>query len=180
MQKRRSRGVTLVEVMNFATLACILGGVSVVGMARYVRHAKTAEAVNSVTAIATGAARAFDASDASEPSTSNPHASRRFPRASKQSVPADRSDVSGSLYRSAAYEWEALPWRDLGFRLTQPQAYAYAFESVGVGTEAKATAIAEGDLDGDADFSQFRLAIGVDESRNAKVATTLEIEASDE
>lgn len=173
------RGVGLIEAMNFATLALVIGAVAVAGVARYMRHARAAEAIGSVTAMGTGCVAAYDRSDANEPTSGN-HASRRFPSSATATVPADRTTVSGRRYQSASYEWDVVPWRDLKFSMSQVQSYAYDFQSEGIGAEAHARAIAEGDLDGDKEFSKYTLRISPDTSLSARVAGQIDIENGDE
>jgi len=178
-RRARERGFGLIEAMNFATLALVIGAIAVAGVARYMRHARAAEAAASVTAIGTGCVAAFDRSDANEPSSGG-HASRRFPTSASQTVPSDRTTVSGRRYQSASYEWDTVPWRELKFSMNQPQAYAYGFTSEGVGAEASAKATAEGDLDGDKEFSRYVLRVLPDASLSARVAGQIDIENGDE
>lgn len=165
--------------MNFATLALVIGAIAVAGVARYMRHARAAEAIGSVTAMGTGCVAAFDRSDANDPSSGG-HASRRFPSSARETIPKDRTTISGRRYQSASYEWEAVPWRDLKFSMSQAQSYAYDFKSEGIGAAASANAIAEGDLDGDKDFSRYTLRIVPDTSLSARVASQIDIENGDE
>lgn len=169
----------MVESMNFATLALVIAAIAVAGVARYMRHARTAEAMGSLTAMGTGCVAAFDRSDANDPSSGG-HASRRFPTSARQSIPQDRTTISGRRYQSATYEWDVLPWTDLRFSMTQVQSYAYNFTSEGVGASASARATAEGDLDGDKKFSSYALQIVPDTSLSARVAAQIDIENGDE
>lgn len=169
----------VVEAMNFATLALVIGAIAVAGVARYMQHARTAEAMGSLTAMGTGAVAAYDRSDANDPSSGG-HASRRFPTSARESIPKDKTTVSGRRYQSATYEWDTLPWTDLKFSMTQVQSYAYNFTSEGVGANAAARAVAEGDLDGDKDFSTYTLRIVPDTSLSARVAAQIDVENGDE
>lgn len=177
--RTRARGVAVIEVLNFATLALVIGAVAVAVVARYMRHARTAEATGALTAIGSGAVAAFDGSDANEPQSSG-HASRRFPTSARESVPSDPTTLSGRKYQSARYEWDTVPWRELQFSMTQAQSYAYNFTSTGVGASASATAEAKGDLDGDRTFSSYKLQILPDPSLNAHAAALIDIDDGDE
>lgn len=169
----------MVEAMNFATLALVIAAVAVAGVARYMQHARTAEAMGSLTAMGSGCVAAFDRSDANDPSSGG-HASRRFPTSARESVPKDRTTISGRRYQSATYEWDMIPWTELKFSMTQVQSYAYGFASEGVGANASARAIAAGDLDGDKVFSSYVLRIVPDTSLSARVAAQIDIENGDE
>lgn len=144
--------------MTIAAIACLLTAVAMAGGARFIRHSKAAEATDSVRAIGMGAARYFNESDAREPTVTEParqKAMRHFPTSSKESVPSDPIDVRGSRYQSNDADWAVTPWRELRFKLVQPQSYLYSFQAEGTGAEARATAIAEGDLNGDGRRSRF-------------------------
>lgn len=178
-RSRATRGLGLVEAMNFATLALVIAAIAVAGVARYMRHARAAEAIGSVSAMGTGCVAAYDRSDANDPSSGG-HASRRFPTSANATIPSDRTTVSGRRYQSASYEWDAVPWRDLKFSMSQVQSYAYDFKSEGTGANASAKAIAEGDLDGDKEFSNYTLRILPDTSLSARVSSQIDIENGDE
>lgn len=182
VNRRRERGFTLPEVMNFVALAAILSALGMYGLARYVRHAKTAEAVGSVTALAEAAANYYDTSDGNQPvgtTADSAHAMRHFPPASKFSVPPDPESVKARRYQSALPDWQASPWRELHFSMPQPQFYAYSFESQGAGAIAKATIIAHGDLDGDGVTSTYRITIAPDENFKGKVGEMEKTEAEE-
>jgi hypothetical protein len=146
-------------------------------VARYERHAKAAEAVATLTSIAKLAATYYDASDANPPpgfTAENSHVLRRFPPASRSSVPPDLRDIRGARYQSSPADWSYSPWVDLKFSLVQPQYFAYAFASGGVGPTAHASAIAQGDLDGDGNLSLSTLTVAPDSSLHAVVAPVVE------
>ena len=180
---RTQRGLTLPELLVFLGLASLLSAVGMYGLARYLRHTKTAEAVGSVSTMAKAAAESYNASDATQPAGTEPSAARamrHFPPSSKGSVPADPDAVRGKQFQSNAADWAVAPWRDMRFSIPQPQYYAYSFRSEGVGPAANATAIAQGDLDADGDVSRFSLDIRPDDQANAKSATEVVRERSEE
>lgn len=173
----RSRGFSLVELMNFLALGALLATVSMYLVARYVRHAKTAEAVGNVTAITQGAAAYYNESDAHQPAGTKPEqakAMRHFPPAARQTVPADPAAVRAKKYQSAIGDWSVSPWVELQFKMNQPQCYAYNFESTGSGATATGTATANGDLDGNGMVSTFRSTVAPDDKLEAIVSTTIE------
>ncbi len=173
----RTRGFTWIELMNFVSLAAILGALAMYALGRYVRHAKTAEAIGSVQAIAQAAAGYYNGSDASQP-TGAPEvaarAMRHFPPPSRTSVPVDPADVRGRRYQSTLADWSASPWRELHFSIPQPQCYAYSFDLNGTGAQASATAVAHGDLNGDGVTSTYSLSVIPDETFTAHVSPNLE------
>lgn len=172
-----NRAFTMLEVMNFIALACVLGALGMYGLARYVRHAKTAEAVGSVKALAEAASNYYDNSDFNQPAGTKPEsarAMRHFPPTSRTSVPAENGDVKGKRYQSAIGDWAVAPWNDLHFSIPQPQYYAYSFESQGRGAEAQASATAHGDLDADGVLSTYRISVTPDAELHAKVSATME------
>jgi type II secretory pathway pseudopilin PulG len=171
------RGFAWIEVINFVSLAAILGALAMYGLGRYVRHAKTAEAVGSVAAIAQAAAADYDESDATQPAgapESAVRAMRYFPPPSRASVPADLDSIHGKRYQSTLADWQSSPWRELHFSIPQPQYYAYSFDSTGTGPQATATATARGDLNGDGVLSTYKLTVMPDDKSNAKVSPNLE------
>jgi len=173
----RTRGFSLLELMNFVALALVLGGVAMLALARYVRHGKTAEARESITRLASGAAEYYNRSDSTQPSGAaahNVHAMRHFPPSSRVPVPEDPLAIRGKRYQSNSMDWAVSPWRDIGFNLVQPQCYQYAFEAQGAGAAARALVTAEGDLDGDGARSKYALAVTPDESLTAVVAPEME------
>ena len=172
-----ARAFTLLEVMNFIALACVLAALGMYGLARYVRHAKTAEAVGSVKSLAEAAAGFYDGSDFNQPAgtkSESARAMRHFPSTSRTSVPGDLLDVKGKRYQSAMGDWSVSPWSDLHFSIPQPQYYAYSFESQGRGVEARASATAHGDLDADGVISTYRLTVAPDTNLHANVAPSIE------
>jgi len=171
-----SRGFTWIELMNFVSLAAIVGALGMYGVGKYVRHAKTAEAVSSVQRMAEAAAAYYNDSDANQPAgtpEADLRAMRHFPPASRASVPSNASDVRGKQYASGMADWAVSPWRELHFSIPQPQCYAYSFNSAGTGDKATATAVAQGDLDGDGVTSTYELSISPDDKLTARVATEL-------
>jgi hypothetical protein len=152
------RGVTLVDVMNLVVVAAGVSAIGMYGAARYIRYTKTTEAVSEVNALAKSAAEFYDKSDANQPAGATIEAKRSmrtFPPSSKASVPADPLDVRGKRYQSSSVDWAVSPWKEMGFKLDQPQHYAYSFKSEGVGFQAAAKAIAEGDLNGNGTRSSY-------------------------
>jgi type IV pilus assembly protein PilA len=171
------RGASLVEVLNFLSLATAIGIVAMVGVARYVRHSRTAEAISSVEAIARGAAAYYEKSDQNQPAGSTVdamRAMRHFPPSATATVPADVTKVQGTKYKSALGDWGASPWRELRFSIPQAQSFAYTFESEGAGQTAKAAAVARGDLDADGVWSEYRLGIRALDDGRAAVASEVE------
>lgn len=171
-----TRGLSLVEVMNFVALAAVLSAVGMFGLARYVRHAKTAEAVESVTRLAAESVTFYEASAATQPAGAAPQAvqaMRHFPPSSRVPVPEDPLAVRGQRYQSNAADWAGSPWRELRFSMIQAQHYQYSYESEGTGAQAKATVRAQGDLDGDGRRSLFELTVAPDASLTAKVADAM-------
>ena len=176
LDRNSERGVTLLEIANFVSLAMVIAALAMYGVARYVRHAKTAEAVGATHAIAQLAAEFFNASDGNQPagtSQQSAKAMRHFPPASRATVPAEAADVRGKRYQSAISEWSTSPWSDLRFSMTQPQSYAYGFAAAGSGASATATATARGDLDDDGEPSTFSCSVTFDESLTAKAEPTV-------
>ena len=170
-------GFAWIELMNFVSLAAILGGLAMYGLGRYVRHAKTAEAVGSLAAIGQAAAADYDESDATQPAgapESAVRAMRHFPPPSRASVPPDLAAIHGKRYQSVLADWQPSPWRELHFSIPQPQYYAYSFDSTGTGPQSVATATALGDLNGDGVISTYRLTVAPDDKHNARVSTNLE------
>lgn len=167
----RSRGVTLIELMNVLTLSVIAITIGMFGVAKYVRHRKVIEAHDNVKTIAERAAAAYALSDALQPANAGAaaHAMRRFPSASREWVP-DPKTIAGQAYRSAEADWKRSPWQELGnFSISQPQNYAYGFSSEGQGITARAKALAVGDTDNDGEQAKFYLGIKADEQFNAIV-----------
>jgi prepilin-type N-terminal cleavage/methylation domain-containing protein len=176
-RRARTRGFTLLELMNVLTLLLVLLALGMYLFARYERHAKTVEAVTSVTTIARQAAAYYNTSEANAPAGFTPETSRvlrHFPPSSKASVPPDLRAVRGARYQSSPADWSYSPWRELNFSIPQPQYYAYGLSSSGVGASARATVIAQGDLDGDGDYSRYALSIAPDDNLTAIVSPTLE------
>lgn len=172
----RSRGFTLLELLNFLGLAAVISALAMYGVSRYIRHSKTAEAVGNVTAIAQQSAAYYNDSDAHQPAGTKPDsakAMRHFPPSSRTSVPADFDSVKGKRYQSAMGDWSVSPWLDMRFSVTQPQYYAYSFESSGSGLTAKATARAVGDLDGNGVQATYTVSASPDDSLTAKVDATV-------
>lgn len=175
--RRRPRGFSAIELMNFFALAAVLTAIGMWVLARYVRHNKTTEAKESVVRLASGAAEFYNRSDATQPTGATPqavHAMRHFPPSSRTAVPEDPLSVRGKKYQSNGADWATSPWRDLGFSIVQPQCYQYSFEASGAGSVARATVHAEGDLDGDGTRSRYGLTIAPDQSLNAVVAKDAE------
>jgi type II secretory pathway pseudopilin PulG len=171
------RGVVWIELMNFVSLAAILGALGMYALGRYVRHSKTAEAVGSLAAIGQASAGYYDDSDATQPAGAPEtavRAMRHFPPPSRASVPADLADIHGKRYQSTLADWQPSPWRELHFSIPQPQCYAYSFDSTGTGPQAIATASARGDLNGDGLLSTYRLTVAPDDKSQAKVSPNLE------
>ncbi len=156
--RRRSRAVTLVDVMNLVVVAAGVSAIGMYGTARYIRYTRTTEAVAEVNALGKAAAEYYDKSDANQPAGATVEAKRamrHFPPSSKASVPADPLDVRGKRYQSTSADWAGSPWKELGFSVAQPQSYAYRFTSEGIGFQAQAKAYAEGDLNGNGTRSLF-------------------------
>ncbi|MFO0665933.1 MAG: hypothetical protein U0174_18425 [Polyangiaceae bacterium] len=178
-----TRGMSLVEVMNFLTLAAVLGTLAMVGVAKYLRHSKTAEAVGTLTTIGKSAAAFYNASDSTQPQTSIPAAARamrHFPQSALTPVPEDASFLRGKRYRSSSGDWAKTPWRELNFSMPQPQYYRYDFQSSGVGATGVATVTAAGDLDGDGETSLYSLKVTPDANLDAQVAPNVEIKDGEE
>jgi Tfp pilus assembly protein PilE len=181
--RRKSRGFSLVELMNFLALAALLATLGMYGLARYVRHAKTAEAIGNVSAIAQAAGTFYDGSDGRQPAGTKPEqakAMRHFPPSARQTVPADAAAVKGKKYQSAIGDWSTAPWLDLQFKITQPQCYAYNFEASGAGATATSTITANGDLDGNGMISTFRTTVVPNEKLEAVVSPEIERTDPDE
>jgi type II secretory pathway pseudopilin PulG len=171
------RGFAWIELMNFVSLAAILGALAMYGLGRYVRHAKTAEAIGSLAALGQAAAADYDESDSTQPAgapESAVRAMRHFPPPSRSSVPPDLADIHGRRYQSTLADWQPSPWRELHFSIPQPQYYAYSFDSTGTGPQAVATATARGDLNGDGNLSTYLLTVAPDAKHSARVSTNLE------
>jgi type II secretory pathway pseudopilin PulG len=171
------RGFVWIELMNFVSLAAILGALAMYALGRYVRHSKTAEAVGSLAAIGQAAAADYNDSDSTQPAGAPEfavRAMRHFPPPSRASVPADLADVHGKRYQSTLADWQPSPWRELHFSIPQPQCYAYSFDSTGTGPQASATATARGDLNGDGVVSTYRLTVAPDDKFQARVSPDLE------
>jgi len=170
------RAFTAIELMNFLGLAAVLSAVAMYALARYVRHAKTVEAASSVTRLANNAAQFYDLSDGTQPAAASPaavHAMRHFPTSSASPVPTEELSVRGSRYQSNLADWSASPWRELDFKMVEPQYYRYSFTSGGAGATAKATVTAQGDLDGDGVRSTYALEIVPDQGLAASVSKTM-------
>lgn len=183
MQRPLSRGISLVEVMNFVTLAAVLATLAMVGVAKYLRHSKTAEAVGTLTTIAKSAAATYNSSDSTQPTTSIPAAARamrHFPQSATVPVPEDAALLRGKRYRSSSADWAKTPWRDLSFSMPQPQYYRYDFQSSGVGATGVATVTAAGDLDGDGQTSLYSLRVAPDANLDAVVAPNVDIKDGEE
>jgi type II secretory pathway pseudopilin PulG len=179
-RRRRVRGFTLPEAMNFVALAAVLSALGMYALARYVKHAKTAEAIGSVSAIAEAAAAYYENSDGAQPVGTTPEAARamrHFPPPSNGTVPPMEM-VRGKRYQSSLSDWNVPPWSDMRFSIPQPQYYAYAFDSQGSGVGAKAQVTAQGDLDGNGVYSKYRLGVTVDAS-SFKAKVDKEIEKMD-
>jgi type II secretory pathway pseudopilin PulG len=173
----RGVGFTWIELMNFLTLAAVLGGLAMYGMGRYIRRTKTTEAIGSLAAIGQSAAGYYNDSDSTQPAgapESAARAMRRFPPPSRASVPPDLASIRGKRYQSNLADWTPSPWRELHFSIRQPQFYAYSFDSTGSGPQASATATANGDLNGDGFLSTYLLKIAPDEKGVAQVSPNLE------
>jgi hypothetical protein len=169
-----ARAFTIFELLNLLAITGLISGVAMYALARYVRHSKTAEAVGSLATLAKASAAYYEASDATQPVGTIPdaaHAMRHFPPPSSHGVPPSLEDVRGKRYQSAAPDWAASPWHELGFSIPQPQCYAYSYASEGAGATAKAQAIARGDLDGDGTVATYALPIVPDGAFHAVVGT---------
>jgi len=173
----RMSGFSWIELMNFLSLAAVLGGLAMYLLGLYVRHAKTAEAVGSLAAIAQAAAAYYNESDSTQPAgapESAARAMRHFPPPSRAPVPSDMASVRGKRYQSNLADWSPSPWRELHFSIPQPQFYSYSFESSGNGPQGSATATAHGDLDGDGVTSTYFLMVAPDTKGSAQVSANLE------
>lgn len=180
---KAARGISLVEVMNFVTLAAVLGTLAMVGVAKYLRHSKTAEAIGTLTTIGKSAVSAYNTSDSTQPTNSIPAAARamrHFPQSAQTPVPEDASLLRGKRYRSSPADWAKTPWRELNFSMPQPQYYRYDFKSSGVGATGVATITAAGDLDGDGETSLYTLKVSPDANLDALVAPNVEIKDGEE
>ena len=83
---------------------------------------------------------------------------RTFPPGAAGWVPASSCcTVSDGVCSADAAQWQASPWKTLGFAVLDPHRYQYRFISSNEGAAATFTAEARGDLDCDGKRSLFRL-----------------------
>lgn len=165
-------------MLTVLSLGATLG---MVGYERSLRHSRTVEAVHSLQTIARDAAEFFDANGSvSSPRTEKGRGGRHFPPSSHAGVPADLALIRGTRYQSVPEDWQATPWRELNFSMTESQLFSYSFDSQGEGASATATARATGDQNGDGKLSRFALTVAASDKLVAVIAPRIEEEDGDE
>jgi hypothetical protein len=139
----------------------ILAAIAIPAFVKYTRKAKTVEATEGLDKLTVGAKSFFQADHYDQNGLLEP---KRFPRGKTGWAPKKPCcKQPHGRCQVTAKEWQASPWRELHFALSDPHYYQFRYASAGENKIATFTIEARADLDCNGVYSSYKMFGSVDD-----------------
>lgn len=162
MDKRKSGGFTLIEMMIVVTIIGVLAAIAIPAFTKYVRRAKTTEALMNLRKLFDGSVVYYERDHSDRQGTvlvpQFPGVGLNYGPAPGNNPccgqPADKCDADPGA-------WKHPVWMALNFAVDDPHYFWYEYQSAGFGQGSGFTARAKGNLNCNTSYSTFERVGGV-------------------